>query len=85
MDVEENDGQGFIPVDSGGGVDVAVGDEWVEVVGEVGRDGYIEIGDDDGYSCFALMVEIFVYIYFADEVSVFADGGEQFEYSFYYC
>lgn len=31
------------------------------------------------------MVEIFVYIYFADEVSVFADGGEQFEYSFYYC
>ena len=55
------------------------------MVGEVGRDGYIEVGDDDGYSCFALMVEIFVYIYFADEVSVFADGGEQFEYSFYYC
>lgn len=42
------------------------------MVGQLGRDGYVEIGDDDLHSVLVGAVEILMDVLFADEIAVFA-------------
>ena len=79
VDAEEDDREGFGAVDAGGGVDVGVGDEGVEVVGHLGGDMDIEVGYDDSDPLCALLVDVLVDVILPDKVPVLADAGEQQE------
>ena len=80
VNAEEDDREGFGAVDAGGGVDVGVGDEGVEVVRHLGGNVDIEVGYDDSDPLRAFLVDVLVHVVLTDEVPVLADAGEKQEY-----
>lgn len=72
FECEVDDGERLGAIDPGGRVDVAVGDEAEEVVGELRRDGYVEVGDDDLDAVLVGAVQVLVDVLLAHEVSVLA-------------
>jgi hypothetical protein len=74
---KDNDCQGLLAVDAGRGVDVAIGDEGEEVVGEVGAEGDVEVGNHDLHSFRVVAVQVLVHVPLADEVPLLAELGKQ--------
>jgi hypothetical protein len=82
MYLEDDEGERSVPTDSGCRVDIAVGDEGKECVGEGLSDEDIEVGDYDFNTVFSLLAQIRMDVSLADEVSVLAEMRKKTEYTF---
>lgn len=81
LKVEQDDRQGFLAIDSGGRVNVAIADKGVEVIRQARRNRDVEVSDNNLDAVFSTLVEVVVDEYLTNEVSIFTDGGKKFEYS----
>jgi hypothetical protein len=78
-DLEDDEREWSVPADSWRRVDVAIGDEGEQSVGEGLCDAHVEVGDHDFDAVLALVAEEGVDVALADEVAVLAEVGKQSE------